>query len=166
MGSSGGSANPAFLSQGGRPIPGLPIAGQGAPNDNPRNFGSFQEFLPEISPAGRSGYQIMPAGQGPNPSATGLTSEMFQYRSPQGAVAPSGGGSTAGASGAGAGSGGGGAGDIDSLRQQVAALQAQAGNGQFGAADSGLRPMGQFGQMSAQAFPINWLNSNNPNATS
>jgi len=160
MGSSGGSANPMFLSQGGRPMPGLPIAGQGAPNDNPRNFGSFQEFLPEISPAGRSGNQIMPAGQGPNPSATGLTSEMFQYRSPQGAVVPGGGGGSA------AGAGAAGAGDIDSLRQQVAALQAQAGNGQFGAAESGLRPMGQFGQMSVNAFPINWLNSNNPNATS
>ena len=159
MGSSGGSANPMYLSQGGNPMPNLPIAGQGAPNDNPRNFGQFQEFLPQISPQGSSGYQIMPAGQGPNPSATGLTSEMFQYRSPQGAVAPGGGG--------GGGSGGGAnAGDIDSLRQQVAALQAQAGNGQFGAADSGLRPMGQFGQRSANAFPINWLNSNNPNVTS
>lgn len=156
MGSSGGSANPMLLSQGGTPIPGLPIAGQGAPNDNPRNFGSFQEFLPEISPAGRSGYQILPAGQGPNPSATGLTSEMFQYRSPQGAVAP-GGGSAAGAGAAGAG-------DIDSLRQQIAALQAQAGNGQFGAAEQ--PGYGMYGQKSGVPFPSNWTNSNVPNATS
>lgn len=121
MGSSGGgSGNPMYLSQGGVPMPGLPIAGQGAPNDNPRNFGQFQEFLPEISPQGSSGNQIMPAGQGPNPSATGLTSEMFKYRSPQGVAAPSGAGASAG--------------DVNSLRQQVAALQAQASSGQFGAA--------------------------------
>jgi hypothetical protein len=152
MGSSGGSANPMFLSQGGRPMPGLPIAGQGAPNDNPRNFGQFQEFLPEIAPAGRAGNQILPAGQGPAPSARGLTSEMFQYRSPSGAVAPG---------------GGGGAGDIDSLRQQVAALQAQAGNGQFGAARGGQQPgFGLYGQQSGIGFPINWTNSNNPNVTS
>jgi hypothetical protein len=122
MGSSGGSANPMYLSQGGVPMPGLPIAGQGAPNDIPQNFGKFQEFLPEISPAGRPGYQIMPAGQGPNPSATGLTSDMFRYRSPQGNVTPS---------------------EVDSLRQQLAALQQQGGggggggNGQFGAARAG-----------------------------
>jgi hypothetical protein len=151
MGSSGGSANPMYLSQGGVPMPGLPIAGQGAPNDNPRNFGQFQEFLPQISPQGSPGYQIMPAGQGPNPSATGLTSEMFQYRSPQGAVAPN---------------------DVDSLRQQLAALQAQqAGNGQFGAARGGggggqPQGFGMFGQQSASGFPQNWLNSNVPNATS
>jgi hypothetical protein len=161
MGSSGGSANPAFLSQGGRPIPGLPIAGQGAPNDNPQAYGKFQEFLPEISPAGRSGYQILPAGQGPAPSARGLTSEMFQYRSPNGNIAPGGGGGGGGGSGAGAG-------DIDSLRQQVAALQAQAtGNGQFGAARGGQQPgFGLNAQQSSIGFPINWLNSNNPNATS
>jgi hypothetical protein len=140
MGSSGGGANPAYLSQGGVPMPGLPIAGQGAPNDNPRNFGQFQEFLPEISPQGSSGYQIMPAGQGPNPSAHGLTSEMFQYRSPQGVVAPGGGGgggaaaATPAAAAAAAAAAGGAGSDVDSLRQQVAALQAQADNGQFGAA--------------------------------
>src|SRR4029077_20461060 len=79
MGSSGGgSGNPMFLSQGGTPIPGLPIAGQGAPNDNPRNFGSFQNFLPDIPPA----------GQGPAPLARGLTAEMLQYKSPQGNVVP------------------------------------------------------------------------------
>jgi hypothetical protein len=165
MGSSGGSANPAYLSQGGTPMPGLPIAGQGAPNDNPRNFGQFQEFLPEISPQGSSGYQIMPAGQGPNPSATGLTAEMFKYRSPQGVAAPSGGGGGDGGGGGGGGAGAGaGAGDIDSLRQQVAALQAQAGNGQFGAAEQ--PGFGLYGQKSAIGFPQNWTNSNVPFATS
>jgi hypothetical protein len=154
MGSSGGSANPMFLSQGNRPMPGLPIAGQGAPNDNPRNFGQFQEFLPEISPQGSAGYQIMPAGQGPNPSATGLTAEMFKYRSPQGIAAPTGGGGDGGASSA----------DVNSLRQQVAALQAQSGNGQFGAAQQ--PGFGMFNQQSATGFPQNWLNSNVPNATS
>jgi hypothetical protein len=158
MGSSG-SSDPRFLSQGGVPIPNLPIAGQGAPNDNPRNFGAFQEFLPEISPQGRSGYQILPAGQGPAPSARGLTAEMFQYRSPQGVVAPSGGGAAAAAAGGGAGGGG----DTDSLRQQLAALQSQVN--QFGAAQE--QPgFGQYGQQSAIGFPQNWTNSNVPFATS
>ena len=129
MGSSGGSANPMFLSQGGSPMPGLPIAGQGAPNDNPRNFGQFQEFLPTVQPPGGTagGYSIPSNAETRSaPSATGLKSEMFQYRSPQGAIAPSGGAAAAPA--------GASAGDVNSLRQQVAALQAQAGNGQFGAA--------------------------------
>jgi hypothetical protein len=150
MGSSGGSANPMYLSQGGVPMPNLPIAGQGAPNDDPRNFGQFQEFLPEISPQGASGYQIMPAGQGPNPSATGLTAEMFRYRSPQGVTAPAAGGAATA--------------DINSLRQQVATLQAQAGNGQFGAAQQ--PGFGLYGQQSAIGFPQNWTNSNVPFATS
>jgi hypothetical protein len=123
MGSSGGSANPMYLSQGGVPMPGLPIAGQGAPNDSPQNFGKFQEFLPQVAPAGTAGNQILPAGQGPAPSARGLTSEMFQYRSPQGAIAPSGGG--------GGGAVGGGDSGAD-LRQQLATLQSRVN--QFGAA--------------------------------
>jgi hypothetical protein len=109
-----------FLSQGGVPMPGIPIAGQGASNDNPQNYGKFQNFLPDIPPA----------GQGPAPSARGLTSEMFQYKSPQGQVAPS---------------------DIDSLRQQLAALQSQVssggGNGQFGAA----RPGGSWSPAAASS---------------
>src|SRR5580765_7826156 len=100
MGSSSGSANPMFLSQGGVPMPNIPIAGQ-AGELKPQERGAFQEFLPEISPAGSSGYQIMPAGQGPNPSARGLTAEMFKYRSPSGVVEQSGM-----------------AGQVDSLRQQ------------------------------------------------
>lgn len=142
MGSSGGSANPMYLSQGGVPMPGLPIAGQGAPNDNPRSFGSFQSFLPD-APA---------AGTGPAPSARGITAEMLQYRSPPGNTIPS---------------------DVDSLRQQLASLQAQqAGNGQFGAARGGSGGGGQqpgfgmYGQQSAIGFPQNWTNSNVPNATS
>jgi hypothetical protein len=150
MGSSGGSANPMYLSQGGVPIPRLPIAGQGAPNDTPQNFGQFQEFLPEISPQGRAGYQIMPAGQGPNPSATGLTADMFRYRSPNGAVTP--------APAAAAGGGG------DDLRQQLAALQSQVN--QFGAAREEQPGFGQYAQKSGVGFPINWTNSNNPNVTS
>ena len=139
MGSSGGSANPAYLSQGNAPIPGLPIAGQGAPNDNPRNFGSFQNFLPDIPPA----------GQGPAPLARGLTAEMLQYKSPQGVAAPTGGG---GAVGGVAAAGGGG--DIDSMKQQIASLQAQAGNGQFGAARGGQQPgYGMYGQQSGVPFP-------------
>jgi hypothetical protein len=117
MGSSGGdSGNPMFLSQGGTPIPGLPIAGQGAPNDDPRAFGKFQSFLPDL-PA---------AGGGPAPSATGLTSDMLQYRAPGAGSASS---------------------EINNLRQQLAALQVAGvsgggggggggGEGQFGAADT------------------------------
>ena len=127
MGSSGGSANPMFLSQGVTPMPNVPIAGQ-AGELKPQERGTFQEFLPEIAPAGQAGYQIMPAGQGPNPSATGLTAEMFRYRSPQGVLSTSS--------------------EVDSLRQQLAAAQAAAatpasggggggGNGQFGAARGG-----------------------------
>jgi hypothetical protein len=107
MGSSGsGSGNPMYLSQGGTPIPGLPIAGQGAPNDDPRALGKFQNFLPDI-PA---------AGQGPAPLARGLTSEMMQYRAPGAGSASS---------------------EIDSLRQQLAALQAGSGGGGGGGGGGG-----------------------------
>ena len=124
MGSSGGgSGNPMFLSQGGTPIPGLPIAGQGAPNDNPRNFGSFQNFLPDL-PA---------AGGGPAPSATGLTSGMLQYKSPQGVPVPAAAAAAAPAATAAAGG-------ADGQRQQLAALQAQ-----FGAAREGGGFGGGFG---------------------
>src|SRR4029077_17816331 len=115
MGSSGGGeGNPMFLSQGGTPIPGLPIAGQGAPNDNPQAFGKFQNFLPDL-PA---------AGGGPAPSATGLTSDMLQYRAP----------------GTGSAAGG-----INDLRGQLAALLAGGGGGAAAAAGSGGGGEGQFG---------------------
>jgi hypothetical protein len=148
-----------YLSQGGAPMPNLPIAGQGAPNDNPQTYGSFQEFLPEISPAGRAGNQILPAGQGPAPSATGLTSEMFRYRSPQGTgIDPDAARAAAYARDPSL-QGPGGGGD---LRQQLAALQ--AGSNQFGAAEQ--PGFGMYGQKSGIGFPINWTNSNVPNATS
>lgn len=124
MGSSGGSANPAYLSQGGTPMPNLPIAGQGAPNDNPRNFGQFQEFLPTVQqPGGTAGGYTIPSNAETRaaPSATGLKSEMFQYRSPQGAMAPN---------------------DADALRAQLAALQARVGSGGGGGSGGG---NGQFG---------------------
>ena len=143
MGSSGGgSANPMYLSQGNSPIPNLPIAGQGAPNDNPRNFGSFQSFLPDIPPA----------GQGPAPLAHGLTAEMLQFKSPQGVTAPSGGGGAVGGGGGGSDSS-----QINQLRQQLASLQTQVGNGQFGAAR---------GPQEFPNIPLGWLNSNNPTQTS
>jgi hypothetical protein len=139
MGSSGGSANPMFLSQGNRPIPGLPIAGQGAPNDSPQNYGSFQSFLPDI-PA---------SGQGPASSARGLTSEMFQYRAP-------GTGSASGeidslrqqlAAAQAAGGGGGGGG---------------GGNGQFGAARDDRVPNAQGNPTWSPYGPIHsgyqWVN--------
>lgn len=155
MGSSGGSANPAFLSQGGTPMPGIPIAGQG--ELKPQERGSYQEFLPEIAPAGRPGYQIMPAGQGPNPSATGLTAEMFRYRSPTGILAP--GSGSSGDAGAGAAAAAGGGGDIAAMKQQLAALQAQGGQPQGPG-------FGQFNQQGSTGFPQNWTNSNVPWATS
>lgn len=121
MGSSGGSANPAFLSQGGNPMPNIPIAGQ-AGELKPQERGSFQEFLPEVAPAGRAGYQINAAGGGRNPSATGLTADMFKYRSPTGILTPGSSSGAAAAAPAAAAAGGGGS---DDLRQQLAALQAQ-----------------------------------------
>jgi hypothetical protein len=160
MGSSGGSANPMFLSQGGTPMPNIPIAGQ-AGELKPQERGSYQEFLPEIAPAGQPGYQILPVGGGRNPSATGLTAEMFKYRSPSGVLTPS-----AAAAGGGGGGGGGSGSDIDTMRQQIATLQAQAGNGQFGAARGGSQGSGMFNQQGSTSYPQNWFNSNVPNATS
>ena len=140
MGSSSGSANPMYLSQGVAPIPGLPIAGQGAPNDNPKTFGQYQEFLPTIqAPGGTAGegsYTIPSNAETRRaPVATGLKSEMFQYRSPFSSAASAtpvtnSGANTGGTSGSG-GNGttttGGTASpsDIDDLRKQLAALQAQ-----------------------------------------
>jgi hypothetical protein len=140
MGSSGGgTGNPAFLSQGGAPIPGLPIRGANNQID-PTNYGQYQEFLPTAGdPQWTGQLQIPKAGQGRAPSAQGLTAEMFQYRSPNGttAVTPTGGGTgvtggtgTAGTGGsAGGASGGTGASnaDIEAMKQQIAALQAGAG---------------------------------------
>lgn len=144
MGSSSSGGNPMYLSQGGKPIPGLPIAGQGAPNDNPRTFGQFQEFLPTIqAPGGTAGGYTIPsdAESRAAPNATGLKSEMFQFRSPfssAGAVSAAAPVSNSGANTGGtSGSGGNGTtttggtaspSDIDDLRKQLAALQAQVGS--------------------------------------
>lgn len=85
MGSSDdGGGDPSAQYQNNAPMPDLPVSGTGGSID-PYNYGSFQSFLPDIPPAGR----------GPAPSATGLTSEMFQYRSPSGTLTPVGGGDDA-----------------------------------------------------------------------
>jgi hypothetical protein len=73
-GDSGG--NPAALLQGGTPMPGLPIAGQGGGIGDPYQYGQFQNFLPDIP------------SEGPAPSATGLRPDMFQYKKPNGGVDP------------------------------------------------------------------------------
>jgi len=78
MGSSSDSApNPANLSMGATPTPGLPVAGQGGgTGSDPFSYGKYQSFLPDIT------------GEGPNPMATGLKPEMFDYKSPGGAPPP------------------------------------------------------------------------------
>ena len=107
MGSSGGGDSGmglmALMNQG-KPMPGLPIAGQG-PGTNAFEYGQFQNFLPD------------PVAEGENPMATGLRPDMFKYRSPGGVVA------------GGAGAGGGGSDDIQGLRNELAALQAGLGQG-------------------------------------
>jgi len=106
MGSSGdgGGGNPMLMAMmGGRAMPGLPIAGQGDTVD-PFKYGKFQNFLPDI-PA---------AGEGPAASATGLTSDMFKYRSPGGEVS----GDTTSTSN-----------DIQALRNELAKLQQGQGGG-------------------------------------
>lgn len=141
MGSSSSGGNPMYLSQGAKPIPGLPIAGQGAPNDNPRTFGQFQEFLPTIqAPGGTAGGYTIPsdAESRAAPNATGLKSEMFQFRSPFSGAGPATVSNSGANTGGTSGSGGNGTtttggtaspSDIDSLRQQLAALQAKVGSG-------------------------------------
>jgi hypothetical protein len=178
--SSGSVGNPGYLSAGSAPIPNLPIAGQGAPNDDPRNFGTYQSFLPDI-PTTASGRHAEPA--------TGLKSEMFAYKSPSatnpaignsGASSGGGGGvtSSGATSGASTGSSGGssGASDPDAARAAAyAANPASAGPGamrqqlaslQYGAARESQQGFGLYGQQSGTGFPINWTNSNNPNVTS
>jgi hypothetical protein len=57
---------------------GLPIAGKDSTIGSPFEYGKFQSFLPDLATDG-----------GPNPMAKGLTSDMFQYKSPSGVVAQS-----------------------------------------------------------------------------
>ena len=74
MGSSGGDSGGSGQMPPGVPMPGLPIAGQGADID-PYNYGEFQNFLPDIK------------AEGQNPNATGLRPDMFAYKSPDGTPA-------------------------------------------------------------------------------
>jgi hypothetical protein len=81
MGSSGGddsSGLAALIAQRGAatPMPGLPVAGKDSTVGDPHEYGTFQNFLPDIQ------------AEGVNPSATGLRPEMFQYKKPQGVVDP------------------------------------------------------------------------------
>ena len=146
MGSSDdGGGNPGAQYGQNNPMPDLPISGAGGSID-PYNYGYFQNFLP-TSPA---------EGQGRAPSATGLTSEMFQYRSPNGTpydagadagrgalaqiigkggyggigVGPGGAGGYVGASGGGGAGGGGGGGFGDMRSGTIGAPSVpQYGNG-------------------------------------
>jgi hypothetical protein len=112
MGSSGGGGgNPALLMQGGIPAQGLPVAGSGGSTVDPTNYGKFQNFLPDADAAGNF------------PLATGLKSDMFKFRSPNGTSD----------SGTNAGSGGTGSGmDVNTLRNLLAQLQGGGGGGGAG----------------------------------
>lgn len=109
MGSSGGGDGGmgmmSLMGQG-TPMPGLPIAGQGG-GVNPREYGMFQNFLPE------------PLEEGQNPMATGLRPDMLKFRSPNGVEA----------AGSGGGAGGNLAGEIEALRGELAKLTAGGGDG-------------------------------------
>jgi hypothetical protein len=74
------------------PMSGLPVAGKDSTIGDPYKYGQFQNFLPE------------PLTEGPNPMATGLRPDMFQYRKP--------------------GSGAGADPEIQQLRDQLAQVQA------------------------------------------
>lgn len=71
----GGYQGPIMTSPG-PAIPGLPVAGADSTIGSPFDYGKFQNFLPDIK------------STGPNDVATGLRPDMFQYRSPSGAMAP------------------------------------------------------------------------------
>lgn len=77
MGSSGGGGgNPQALMGNSTPMKGLPIAGEGGGVGDPREYGTFQSFLPDVQ------------AEGPNPMATGLRPDMFQYKKPTGVLPP------------------------------------------------------------------------------
>jgi hypothetical protein len=58
------------------PMPNLPIAGKDAASvPDAYNYGKFQSFLPDVK------------ASGVNPMATGLTPDMFTYKSPSGVAA-------------------------------------------------------------------------------
>ena len=99
----------------GTPMPGLPVAGTDDAVKNPFEYGKFQNFLPEIK------------AEGVNDMATGLRPDMFQYKSPSGVVAESGGSNNFAA-------------DIQGLRDELAKLKAQSA-----------QPAGPSGRRSADA---------------
>jgi hypothetical protein len=109
-GGGGGGGDPSKLAMGGTPMPGIPIAGQGA-DVNPFEYGAFQNFLPDMPTADAF-------GKGERaPSAMGLNQDMFKYKNPMGELAP--------------GSSGGG---NDNLRNEFARMMQTmgGGNGSFG----------------------------------
>ena len=112
-GGGGGNAGMMALMNQGRPMPGLPIAGQGGGIGNAYEYGKFQNFLPDVK------------AEGPNDMATGLRPEMFEYRSPSGVVQQSNSDT-----------------QIAELRNSLAALQAAqaAQQNQFGAGQGGMLP--------------------------
>lgn len=76
MGSSGDSGgNPSALYQNAAPMDGLPIAGKDSTIGDPFDYGKFQNFLPDL-----------PSDGSKAPSATGLTADMLQFKSPRGGV--------------------------------------------------------------------------------
>jgi len=114
MGSSGGGGggNPAHLMNNAAPMQGLPVAGANGAVSDPFTYGKYQSFLPN------------PVAEGPNPMATGLRPDMFNYRSPRDIMA--------GNSGAPPGDD---ASQIQGLRDELARLQAgTAPSNQYGAA--------------------------------
>ena len=112
MGSSGGDGGGYYPGMFGAatPMPGLPIAGAGGTIGDPYEYGKFQNFLPDIKATGQ------------NDMATGLRPEMFNYTKPN-----PGGGTLAGNSLSSAS-------EIQGLRDQLAAIQAQMASGGGGAA--------------------------------
>lgn len=137
MTSSGDGGGGYYPFSAATPQPGLPVAGSSSVIGDPYQYGKFQNFLPDIK------------GQGPNPMATGLKPEMFNYvkPNPTGALpqAPEPGASAA---------------EVAALRDQLAALQASPNGGrQFGGSGSMLPPTNPMG------IPEGWPSNPNTFAT-
>jgi hypothetical protein len=108
MGSSGGGGGGGYypgMFGSATPMPGLPVAGAGSTIGDPYEYGKFQNFLPDIK------------AEGQNDMATGLRPSMFNYTKPN-----PGGGTLAGNSLSSAS-------EIQGLRDQLAAIQAQLASG-------------------------------------
>jgi len=99
MGSSSDDGGGSYAGSGtATPMPNLPIAGKDAASvPDAYNYGKFQSFLPDVK------------ASGVNPMATGLTPDMFTYKSPSGVAADNNSGSDAGN-------------QISSLRDELASL--------------------------------------------